>query len=226
MKKALALFAMSAIATSSFAEIKSNAVEKEVQKEKKSYERVVVYESMANREGKEYTANITLTGAKFSTAGTSVEFGKHLDLNTVVSLQYTRFSPYQVEEEDEYDEYMNKDGEGEAINLNLKKFNGNSFYIKPGVYYRTQKKINVTDESYSSALDKWIVTDYEATEFRDIGVEFSIGNQWQWENFTLGTDWVGITKSVNILEQDGNKKLNPNDISEFNILNFYLGYTF
>ncbi|HWU43533.1 MAG TPA: hypothetical protein VN132_08850 [Bdellovibrio sp.] len=73
--------------------------------------------------------------------------------------------------------------EGTSVGVNYKHFAGNSFYFKGGVDYRT------ISYEYN---DSWSP---EVYNFKGRGVDasFLIGNQWQWDNFTLGCDWVGIT---------------------------------
>ena len=74
--------------------------------------------------------------------------------------------------------------------LHLKSFWGNSFYTNLGVGSRSlgysfdfptidgQGQITGFSEAYK--IDNSV-----------LGVDFSIGNRWQWETFTIGCDWVG-----------------------------------
>ena len=223
MKKTGLFLTLAVVSTTSFADVKSNEVKTEVKETKKKYERVVVDESRANRDGKQYTLNAAITGYSFGAASNSIEAGYHLDADKVISLQYSDLKNGTGDDknsEDEVDRLWAKDGVGSAISVNFKNFVSNSFYIKPGVYYRDQTKVEETTSSFGELLSS------KYSEFKDMGVEFRIGNQWQFENFTLGADWVGITRTLNIMEQKGTYKYSAEDLSAANLLNFYLGYTF
>ena len=32
--------------------------------------------------------------------------------------------------------------------------------------------------------------------YEDVGTGFRVGNEWQWENFTMGCDWVGVSQPI------------------------------
>jgi hypothetical protein len=79
-----------------------------------------------------------------------------------------------------------------SVGVNLKHFVSNSFYIKGGLDYRSVSydynygsRFSVIDSAKSS------YTSYDFTGDSWAG-SFSIGNQWQWESFTLGCDWFGL----------------------------------
>ncbi|MDP7321476.1 MAG: hypothetical protein QF441_12760 [Bacteriovoracaceae bacterium] len=192
---------------------------------KKPYEQVVTYESMKNRDGKKTTLNVGLLGNTFEANSTSLELGYFLDLNTVLSLQFHDLASYNNETTgDEVDKAWNKDGEGYALSAGLKKYVSNSFYYKPEIYYRKQTRINSISYNYSFGSSTRDLIGTESTDFSDIGISFKIGNQWQWDNFTLGTDWVGLASTVAMLEQSGD--VESHDKTNLTLLNFYLGYTF
>lgn len=117
-----------------------------------------------------------------------------------------------------------------SIGLHYKKFHSNSFYYVLGGDYRSVK-YEINDP-----------LPYSAGSFKSTSWVFSasIGNQWQWENFTLGCDWVGtsVVLSHQYSEEDKDS-LDIYDRTDFendkewfterntlHLLRFYLGYSF
>lgn len=228
MKKIAALCVLGVLSTSAFAETKKETpVQKtnkiEEKKDLDKYKRVVLDESMANREGKNYTLNAAITGLSFGAASAGIEFGYFFDENTVLNVQALTLESMFTEESESF----YQDGKGSALNVSLKKFTGNSFYIKPGIYRRSQRVVDSATWRFSGGESNVISRD--ASDFVDVGISFAIGNQWQWENFTLGCDWIGLSRSLSILESsdegDG-ASLAQSDLNSGQLLNFYLGYTF
>ena len=70
-----------------------------------------------------------------------------------------------------------------SLGADYTSFVGNSFYSRAGLHYRAVKRQN---ESLRTAEEN----------YRDIHLRVSIGNQWQWSNFTLGVDWIGFNTRV------------------------------
>lgn len=116
--------------------------------------------------------------------------------------------------------------------IRAKTFLGNSFYVNAGAGYQLfEGSVHFDfDETYSSS-----------TRITRAGAVFAIGNQWQWEYFTLGCDWIGafipfgkakvdIDYSHDISEED--KKAREKDLEgimtlrQSLALRFYLGLTF
>ncbi len=107
------------------------------------------------------------------------------------------------------------------MGLHYKEFVGNSFYWKGGLDYRQTEYIenHVTDEAHIKG-NSWALS-------------IVIGNQWQWENFTLGCDWIGFSKpfGTTIAEASGNIESFSaedlyfrDDVLQFG--RFYVGYSF
>ncbi|MBT4793049.1 MAG: hypothetical protein HON90_15860 [Halobacteriovoraceae bacterium] len=187
------------------------------------YVRFVINESEVNREGKRFTLNTSLFGSSFSASSSAIELGYHLNTNTILSAQYTKLvsnSSGWNDNEAEKDIWL-RDGRGHAISIGAKQFVSNSFYFKPEIYSRSQEKVHSFTRSYYG--DDRYISNIKDGYIEDVGVSFKIGNQWQWDNFTLGCDWIGITKSVSAIKQTG--KIDQEDINSFSVLNFYLGYT-
>jgi hypothetical protein len=122
---------------------------------------------------------------------------------------------------------------GQSLGLGIKNFIANSFYYTGSLNYRQIE--------YSEAENFGSIYDY-AYDFSGNATtgDFSIGNQWHWQNFTLGCDWIGLsvplassidseTVSGNIAEaQDNLDYAQSNFLKSFTVrlLNFYLGASF
>jgi hypothetical protein len=101
-----------------------------------------------------------------------------------------------------------------SASVNVKHFVSNSFYVKGGLDHRSVDyeynygntflglgNPNGPRSSYSFNGDSW-------------STSFAIGNQWQWENFTLGCDWIGVTLPLAYTIRD--EKMNDNLNSDTN----------
>lgn len=77
------------------------------------------------------------------------------------------------------------------IEIKAKKFFGNSFYIDGGLGYETW------DVSYSVIADTGSDTRNLSGSVQNTGIAMHLGNQWQWDGFTMGCDWVGYFMSLN-----------------------------
>lgn len=76
---------------------------------------------------------------------------------------------------------------GYSFGVGYKHFLANSFYIKTGLDLRTfqYKYVNTPWNSSSAATSRKFSGDSAA-------VSFSVGNQWQYDYFTMGCDWFGL----------------------------------
>jgi hypothetical protein len=93
--------------------------------------------------------------------------------------------------------------------VQLKHFLNGSFYITPEIYY-----LNFSEGEFLFWND-----DYDRSV--SIGAQVRIGNQWQWENFTMGCDWFGIGRDVIFFNRYGDDRK-----TTLALVNFYLGYSF
>lgn len=116
------------------------------------------------------------------------------------------------------------------IGLHYKRFFGNSFYAKVGVDYRYVDY--QTTNGYTGGDENF--------QGQSLAAGLVVGNQWQWDSFTLGCDWIGYSlpfasnvivenyASNNPLHreelQDAQKKYLENGAAQ--ALRFYVGYTF
>jgi hypothetical protein len=101
----------------------------------------------------------------------------------------------------------------------VKIFVGNSFYLRPEVYYRTQNE-EVRPSLYSSKKERRI--------YDDVGTSFSIGNEWQFGHFVFGVDWVGLTyKVATVKTNEVNDWLDvDSERTALNILGLHVGASF
>lgn len=116
-----------------------------------------------------------------------------------------------------------------------KFFLGNTFYIRGGLDFRSATYSFVYNDTANSTQ-----TSYGFNGNSSVATVL-IGNQWQWENFTLGCDWVGLglplTSSLsNEYYTSNDPTQNYSDFSNreqifvkggtLNLLRFYLGASF
>lgn len=120
------------------------------------------------------------------------------------------------------------DVKGRSIGVHFKHFVGNSFYYRAGLDLRS---VEYRYSDSSGGLGRF--------DGKSSAGTFNIGNQWQWSNFTLGCDWIGIsvplshsydneaytTGTYYDQEFNNDKELLTED-SNLNILRFYLGASF
>lgn len=111
-----------------------------------------------------------------------------------------------------------------AVTLGYRRFLGNSFNIMPTIYYRRNTAdFNKEGNIFSIGIDNLI--------YEDVGTGIRIGNEWQWENFTMGCDWFGFNLTavkinhketgVGFIEMHA-----PMKGLTMTLLSFYLGYSF
>ena len=216
--------ALLAVSTLTFSQSQEKKDQMEEVQEKKDttnvnpngkYTRVVVDESTMNRDGLKYTVDFNLTGQMLQSQATGINLGYFKDLNNIIYLSFFNLDTnnYSWVDEELEDGYM--------IEVALKHFTGNSFYIRPSLYLRSQQLAD--DEDYDNATDSYLATDI--TDYQTVGIGFNIGNQWQWENFTLGCNWIGIRKDITTIDKDGPGTDAYTEVTG-ELLNFYLGASF
>ncbi len=189
----------------------------------------VVYEGSSehNRMNKMYvlTGEMGFSVAPMGSGG--VNAGYYLDRNSVAQASYAGGSLKLTD-------FNIRTKTGSVL---YKRFLGNSFYLRAGPGYR----------EIELQYDNWLSSPYfKSNGFKDVGVsrslvaDVAIGNQWQWENFTLGCDWVGamipIADLGSQVRTDGfsdAEKRDVNDqwdrlqkITSSQLLRFYIGASF
>lgn len=184
------------------AEVKKFAAEKGVKIE-------VANESQANRADKEFMVTLE-RGVMYDYGATSVKGGYFLDANKLVTLSVS-----QLEDTDLlFDEY-----EGTVVSSGVRLFTGNSFYMDANLFY--------LDSTYT---DEWFNIidgndEIRTTTFRKVGAHIGIGNQWQWDNFTLGVTWIGAGVQIADLGSKG-PDLDEVDREYLSAMNIQLGVSF
>jgi hypothetical protein len=183
-----------------------------------------------NRMGKKFVVEGQILGIGIGGATTQgVVVGYHLDRNTVGQLEVS--SGVRKNSDSLFDNIETK---VTTIGVHAKKFLANSFYVKGGVDYSTVKYDN--DYIWTTSANK----DAYGFEASMISAALVIGNQWQWENFTLGCDWIGLTMPISQTisseyadeSSDLAAKYNKEDQQTLlkdttaQALRFYVGYTF
>lgn len=148
-----------------------------------------VNESESNRQDKKFQLTATLTGGGLGTIrGISAGYFYHPNLIFGIRgenqnrLNFDSFS-----------------SETKSYGVFAKTFFDNSFYVNYGLSFNTSEfKVDENKSFFgfpSSSSNDSQVTYSRYEKWQHSGIDLSIGNQWQWEHFTLGTDWIGYYKS-------------------------------
>jgi hypothetical protein len=141
--------------------------------------------SAFNRLQKNFSINYMAFGFGPNPAGSvGLNFGFFLDRNSLIDFEYTAGRPLNYVNW-KYSEY---DVNARSYGVHYKLFTGNSFYVRGGVDYRMVDYLYKTRD-FSTSIEN----SRSAFKGSSLNATFLIGNQWQWENFTLGCDWIGLT---------------------------------
>lgn len=167
---------------------------------------------------------------------TGLNLGTYLSRDRILSLEAAK-SEYR------FDGYFIKDFySSRSVSLSIKNFTSNSFYFKLGLDLR-RIEYTYTDSYYVGSTVRGMGNSKVVRSFQgdSLGASIIIGNQWQWENFTLGCDWIGIgmpfATNVTKQEVEGPSLVNDKQRLEEEIdrtikgsyghlLRFYLGASF
>ena len=164
--------------------------------------------SRENRKNKKYNVSIGAGKELGINAGITGELSYFYDQSSILFFKYTKVD----------DDYRLGFDNSAITKLGTKQFFGNSLYYKVSGYYLSSdtKHFENTDNSQIKAVK---------STFSELGASVSIGNQWHWDNFTIGADWVGLNRTL--LEISKFKppfeRKNMNTVSALNI---HLGYSF
>lgn len=148
--------------------------------------------SAFNRMNKNYSLTYMAFGIGPSRSGSiGLTLGVFLSRNSQIDFEVVSGRPLWTN----WYTWSEYDIKTSSAGIHYKHFLGNSFYFRVGADYR---KVNYRHTSRD------IFTNEIQTENRFEGDSITgtilIGNQWQWENFTLGCDWFGyalpVTSSV------------------------------
>jgi hypothetical protein len=141
-----------------------------------------IYENSSEHNRINKTFQVSLIAVGFGpVSGTvgGVNLSYFFDRNSLLNLSFVRIreSSYSCSGS------ISCKATGNAFALSYKRFAGNSFYYTVGLG-RREAGYEEIDVASGSPNYKFSGT--------AIGAEVSIGNQWQWKNFTLGCDWFGL----------------------------------
>ncbi len=154
----------------------------------------VVYENTSafHRDGKKFQVTAQLLGVTvWPVSSSGLSAGFFINRNSLVQLEYTSGDNDETLYTSEYD--------AKSAGVHYKHFLGNSFYANVGGDYR-KIKMHANDSLFGDQDGEHIATG------ESLALSVSIGNQWQWENFTLGCDWIGFAAPVATLSEDYNDK--------------------
>jgi len=101
------------------------------------------------------------------------------------------------------------------LTFQYKHFAGNSFYVAGEIFYLN----TLDDENWVANL---FLQEERYAHYSSMGAGVRIGNQWTWNHFTLGCDWVGIGQRVGVFRRD----YNDSDKITFTLLNVIAGFSF
>lgn len=148
--------------------------------------------SAYNRAKLKYQVTLSPFGLDYRENSPSLSFAKFLGPDSVLALKVGNVK------KDGYQQFNSA--------LQFKYFMNNSFYFTPEIFFLDYK------------INRKYIDDYH---YQGLGTGIRVGNQWQWENFTLGVDWLGLGATL------VNFKNNTGDgLITVNFLNVYLGWSF
>lgn len=173
----------------------------------KKFTKTIELESMKIRSQKKYNFNFGTAVAVEEGTLASLEASYHLNELEDISIALTRFDSL-------YSNTEHLRAKGYILTTYYKYYFGNSFYLKPGLYYKDQETTITNDISSSTVIEN----------LSAVGLDLRIGNQWQWEHFSFGIDWVG--QSVDFHNFSINRRQRKETNSFFIALNIYIGVTF
>lgn len=168
--------------------------------------------SAENRKLLIYQTTFSFIGGEYSgpQSNFTLSLGYFLNNQNLINLRYTfQNSSGSVETTSTVDLPEST----RAISFGDRYFIGNSFNVLGSIYWKQHSKFDrSTNRTYF---------------FKDFGAGVSIGNEWQWENFTMGCDWFGLNHSlVKIRNTFPAVSYNLDQEITMNLLKFYLGYSF
>jgi hypothetical protein len=144
----------------------------------------VKHVSSENRQGKNVSiiAEITATYIPISAPGVGARTVWFISDQNLLEIGYSRSSAVEFYGLSTMNFYMN------YFSLQAKHFFGNSFFVGAGI---ATKKIIAKESGFFSSGS--LVSNFEIEQqVTTRGLEFGLGNRWQWRHFTLGGDWLGI----------------------------------
>ena len=118
----------------------------------------------------------------------------------------------------------------DVLTLGYRMFFGNSFNIMPSLYYKSSALSNGSRSKFNSSGNLVLQSNVNAT-YKDLGIGFRLGNEWQWKHFVMGCDWFGMNRTVKRFtpQVENNYILSTEELEKdytYTLLSFYVGYAF
>jgi hypothetical protein len=181
-------------------------------------------ESSENKKNLTYTVNAGF-GFAYGKLISSVEFGYFLQPDIILNLNFMDLKTTSTEHDNDQDKDITYDsGGGNALEVTIKKFVGNSQYFRAGLYYRNQ---TISERDIDDGGFLQFERDIDADGvIQDMGGLIAVGHQWQWSSFTLGCDWVGYSSSLGRWKYENDGEGQTVSLNNLRLLNFYLGASF
>lgn len=102
-----------------------------------------------------------------------------------------------------------------SVAIQYKQYTTDSFYLAGEAFY-----LNTREDINGVWGDVFQTHDY--AEYKSLGMGIRIGNQWTWDYFTLGCDWIGVGNRVIRFQRDTSK---TSDLT-ITVLNIIAGISF
>lgn len=191
--------------------------------------------SAYHRLNKDYQLTALLTGVGPSISSTAgIQLSKHLSANNALLVETTTGTNNWSSKDIADTKYgYNIDISTSSVGVHFKHYSGNSFYTRIGGDYRTVK--------YRVSYIYQGQEDLRNFDGDSVAANIQIGNQWQWESFTLGCDWIGYSLPISsnvknsrvsssTLEYDQRRLKEDSEVlvkgAHLNLLRFYIGASF
>tara|TARA_B110001454_G_scaffold213372_1_gene231443 strand:- start:26098 stop:26808 length:711 start_codon:yes stop_codon:yes gene_type:complete len=179
----------------SFSTMSQAATDEDVVVVKRSVKEIYEDSSEANRIGKKFDIHYTLLGISANNApAQGIGVGYFLDRNKQVLVEVRKgrgaYMRYRYESYNGVSKEWSTDAQITQVGAHFKHYVGNSFYYRVGADY--------SSVDYKYDLSGSYYGDTSSSYFKGTAIigSFVIGNQWQWENFTLGCDWIGLASPL------------------------------
>lgn len=140
------------------------------------------------RQGKSVQA--TAFGTTSSSMGVKgFGIGRYIDAATIFQVEIGKGSTNST---GDWFGFSNEIREGDAslVNVTLKRFFGDSFYVRGGLGHRTASYKYQTGNTFLGWGDPNSPRSTYQFSGHSMGGLLAIGNQWNWKNFMIGCDWL------------------------------------
>ena len=141
--------------------------------------------SAQNRVSKKFSLYLESAGGTYTGGGLAGAY--FLNSNSMIVVDANGYSNSLTDELVNAISGIRDEVSGSSIGVHYKHFFGNSFFVRVGAEQRevTMKR------TYEPGLFVWF-PDNGHSSFKGTSTNavLGIGNDWQWDNFTLGFDWI------------------------------------